>query len=78
MTVRKFFIGVAVSVVTFIIGFIMVNNNLGRLSILGFGGYVLCALSGIALLTTFATAIVLNSEEKTDEEKAKRIYRKTF
>lgn len=64
MTVKKFYIGVAVSAITFIIGFIMVNNNFGRLSMLGFGGYVLCALLGIALLTTFAAAIVLKGEEK--------------
>ena len=64
MTVKKFYIGLAVSIITFIIGFIMVNNNFGKLSLLGFGGYVLCALSGIALLTTFAAAIVLNGEEK--------------
>lgn len=64
MTVKKFYIGLAVSIITFIIGFIMVNNNFGKLSLLGFGGYVLCALSGIALLTTFVAAIVLNGEEK--------------
>ena len=64
MTVKKFYIGLSVSIITFIIGFIMVNNNFGKLSLLGFGGYVLCALSGIALLTTFVAAIVLNGEEK--------------
>lgn len=64
MTVKKFYIGLAVAEITFIIGFIMVNNNFGRLSMLGFGGYVLCALSGIALLITFAAAIVLNGEGK--------------
>lgn len=65
MTVKKFYIGVAVSAITFIIGFIMVNNNFGRLSMLGFGGYILCMLSGIILLTVFVSAIVLNAEEKS-------------
>ncbi len=64
MTVKKFYIGVAVSAITFIIGFIMVNNNFGRLSMLGFGGYILCMLSGIILLTVFVSAFVLNAEEK--------------
>lgn len=64
MTVKKFYIGVAVSAITFIIGFIMVNNNFGRLSMLGFGGYILCMLSGIILLTVFVSAFVLNGEEK--------------
>ena len=54
----------AVSAITFIIGFIMVNNNFGRLSMLGFGGYILCMLSGIILLTVFVSAFVLNAEEK--------------
>lgn len=61
---KKFFISVAVSVIAFIIGLIMVNNNFGKLSMLGFVGYVLCSLSGIALLTTFVAAIVLKAEEK--------------
>lgn len=65
MTVKKFYIGVAVSAITFIIGFIMVNNNFGRLSMLGFGGYILCMLSGIILLNVFVSAIVLNAEEKS-------------
>lgn len=78
MTVKKFYIGVAVSAITFIIGFIMVNNNFGRLSMLGFGGYILCMLSGIILLTVFVSAFVLNAEEKTNEEKTKRIHRKAF
>lgn len=64
MTVKKFYIGVAVSAITFIIGFIMVNNNFGRLSMIGFGGYILCMLSGIILLTVFVSAFVLNAEEK--------------
>lgn len=64
MTVKKFYIGVAVSAITFIIGFIMVNNNFGRLSMLGFGGYILCMLSRIILLTVFVSAFVLNAEEK--------------
>ena len=55
MTVKKFYIGVAVSAITFIIGFIMVNNNFGRL----------CMLSGIILLNVFVSAIVLNAEEKS-------------
>lgn len=78
MTVKKFYIGVAVSAITFIIGFIMVNNNFGRLSMLGFGGYILCMLSGIILLTVFVSAFVLNAEEKINEEKTKRIHRKAF
>lgn len=42
----------------------MVNNNFGKLSVLGFGGYALCAVSLIILLSTFVAAIVLNGEEK--------------
>lgn len=64
MIFKKLYIGPAVSAIIFIIGFIMVNNNFGKLSMLGFVGYVLCALSGFALLTTVAAAIVLNGEEK--------------
>jgi len=64
MTVKKFYIGLSVSIITFIIGFIMINNNFGKLSLLGFGGYALCAVSLIVLLSTFVVAIVLNGEEK--------------
>lgn len=64
MTAKKFYIGLAVSIITFIIGLIMVNNNFGKLSMLGLGGYILCMLSGIILLTVFVSAVVLNAEGK--------------
>ncbi len=64
MTVKKFYTGLIASVFIFIIGFVMVNNNFGKLSVLGFGGYALCAVSLIVLLSTFVAAIVLNGEEK--------------
>lgn len=64
MTVKKFYAGLMASVFIFIIGFVLVNNNFGKLSVLGFGGYVLCAVSLIVLLSTFVAAIVLNGEEK--------------
>lgn len=64
MTVKKFYIGLAISIITFIIGLITVNNNFGKLSVPGLGGYILCLLSGIILLITFVPVVVLNSEEK--------------
>lgn len=64
MTVKKFYTGLMASVFIFIIGFVMVNNNFGKLSVLGFSGYALCAVSLIVLLSTFVAAIVLNGEEK--------------
>lgn len=64
ITVKKFYTGLIASVFIFIIGFVMVNNNFGKLSVLGFGGYALCAVSLIVLLSTFVAAIVLNGEEK--------------
>ena len=78
MTVKKFYTGLIASVFIFIIGFVMVNNNFGKLSVLGFGGYALCAVSLIVLLSTFVAAIVLNGEEKINERKTKGIYKKTF
>lgn len=64
MTVKKFYTGLIASVFIFIIGFVLVNNNFGKLSVLGFSGYALCAVSLIVLLSTFVAAIVLNGEEK--------------
>lgn len=64
MTVKKFYIGLFTAVITFIIGFIMISNNLGKLSLLGFGGYVLCIVSGFILLSTFVLAVVLGCEEE--------------
>lgn len=61
---RKFCIATITSIIIFIIGFIMVNNNFGRLSILGMSGYTLCIISMIMLLSTFVTKIVLRNEEK--------------
>lgn len=78
MTVKKFYTGLIASVFIFIIGFVMVNNNFGKLSVLGFGGYALCAVSLIVLLSTFVAAIVLNGEEKINERKTEGIYKKTF
>lgn len=78
MTVKKFYTGLIASVFIFIIGFVLVNNNFGKLSVLGFGGYALCAVSLIVLLSTFVAAIVLNGEEKINERKTEEIYKKTF
>lgn len=78
MTVKKFYTGLIASVFIFIIGFVMVNNNFGKLSVLGFGGYALCAVSLIVLLSTFVAAIVLNGEEKINERKTEGIHKKTF
>lgn len=35
MTVKKFYIGLFTAVITFIIGFIMISNNLGSVIVLG-------------------------------------------
>lgn len=65
MLSKKFYISLFVSVIAFVIGLVMINvDYLGKLSVFGFEGYVLCVLSGIVLLTTFAVAIVLNNEGK--------------
>lgn len=58
MTRKKFFISVAVSTVTYIIGFIMILNNTGRLSVSGVTGYILCAVAGILLLAVFIATVV--------------------
>ena len=64
MKTKKFYTGLIASIFTFIIGIIMVNNNLGKLSLLGFSGYILCTISLITLLTIFVCTIILTNEEK--------------
>lgn len=65
MTVKKFYISLSVSVITFIVGIIMIQSNFGKLSVIGFSGYMLCILAGIIILSTLFAIIYMKDEDKS-------------
>ncbi len=68
MNKKTHIMNLVMSILIFAVGRFMIGLNLGKLGIVGFTGYVLCAFAAIIVICTMAVIIVLKNEEKKNEK----------
>lgn len=58
----------AAAILCEIVGKIMISHNFGHISLLGFGGYLLCSV-GVAVVICLAAVVIVTKREEKYEGK---------